>query len=95
MVGAFSEKLMSSVGKCSWDPAHWRFRAEEARTVADQMTHEEARSIMRRIANDYGRLAKLAELADQGFDEPAIEGGYGFNEQMLAQNNKPTDHRRR
>jgi hypothetical protein len=72
---------MSSVGKCSWDPAHWRFRAEEARTVADQMTHEEARSIMRRIANDYGRLAKLAELADQGtigqrcFDEPAIEGG--------------------
>ena len=81
MVGALSEKLMSSVGKCSWDPAHWRFRAEEARTVADQMTHEEARSIMRRIANDYGRLAKLAELADQGpigqrsFDERAIEGG--------------------
>jgi hypothetical protein len=36
---------------------------------------------MRRIANDYGRLAKLAELADQGpigqrsFDERAIEGG--------------------
>src|SRR6516162_10873154 len=25
-----------------WDPEHWRFRAEEARTVADQMTHEEA-----------------------------------------------------
>ena len=49
------------------DATHWRFRAEEARTVADQMTHEEARTIMRRIANDYGRLAKLAEeqLADQ------------------------------
>ena len=29
-----------------WDPAHWRFRAEEARTVADQMTHEAARTIM-------------------------------------------------
>jgi len=31
------------------------------------MTHEEARTIMRRIANDYDRLAKLAEeqLADQ------------------------------
>ena len=53
--------------KFTWDPEHWRFRAEEARTVADQMTHEEARTIMRRIANDYGRLAKLAEaqLADQ------------------------------
>jgi hypothetical protein len=52
----------------TWDPAHWRFRAEEARTVADQMTHEEARAIIRRIAQDYDRLAKLAEeqLADQG-----------------------------
>ena len=50
-----------------WDPEHWRFRAEEARTVADQMTHEESRTIMRRIAIDYDRLAKLAEvqLADQ------------------------------
>jgi hypothetical protein len=44
-----------------WDPEHWRFRAEETRTVADQMIHEEARTIMRRIANDYDRLAKLAE----------------------------------
>ena len=35
--------------------------------VADQMTHEAARTIMRRIALDYDRLAKLAEeqLADQ------------------------------
>ena len=45
-----------------WDPEHWRFRAEEARTVADQMTHEEAQTIMRRIANDYDRLAKVAEV---------------------------------
>ena len=53
--------------KFVWDPGHWRFRAEEARTVADQMTHEDARTIMRRIANDYDRLAKVAEeqLADQ------------------------------
>ena len=51
----------------SGDPAHWRFRAEVARTVADQMTHEESRTIMRRIAMDYDRLTKLAEvqLADQ------------------------------
>jgi len=48
-------------------PGHWRLRAEETRTVADQMTHEEARTTMRRIANDYDRLAKVAEeqLADQ------------------------------
>jgi hypothetical protein len=44
-----------------WDPGHWRFRAEETRTVADQMTHEDARTILRRIANDYDRLAKLAD----------------------------------
>ena len=50
-----------------WGPEHWRIRAEETRTVADQMTHEEARMVMRRIANDYDRLVKLAEeqLADQ------------------------------
>ena len=50
-----------------WDPEHWRFRAEQTRTVADQMTHEQARAIMRRIANDYDRLAELAEaqLLDQ------------------------------
>ena len=38
-----------------WDPEHWRFRAEETRTIADQMIHEEARTIMRRIAQDYVR----------------------------------------
>ena len=44
--------------KLIWDPEHWRFRAEETRTVADQMTHEESRTIMRRIALDYDRLAQ-------------------------------------
>src|SRR5215475_5783283 len=72
MAGAFSvhgdrcrDKLMAR--NFIWDPNHWRFRAEEARMVADQMTHEAARTIMRRIALDYDRLAKLAEeqLADQ------------------------------
>ena len=33
--------------KFVWDPEHWRFRAEEARTVADQMTHDQARTIRR------------------------------------------------
>src|SRR5215472_18544566 len=53
MAGAFSVHGDRCRGKLMarnfiWDPNHWRFRAEEARTVADQMTHEEARTIMRR-----------------------------------------------
>jgi hypothetical protein len=71
MVGAFFGQGDRCRGKLMarnfiLDPTHWRFRAEETR-IADQMTHEAARTIMRRIANDYDRLAKLAEeqLADQ------------------------------
>jgi hypothetical protein len=48
--------------KFAVDPEHWYFRAEEARTDADHMTHEESRTIMRRIAMEYDRLAKLAEV---------------------------------
>jgi len=47
--------------KLIWDPEHWRFRAEEARTVADQMTHEAARTIMRRLPSTMTVCAKLAE----------------------------------
>ena len=57
--------------KFVWDPEHWRFRAEETRTVADQLTHEDAPTIMRRIANDYDRFAKLAE--EQIADQEAID----------------------
>ena len=39
--------------------------------MADEMTHEESRTIMRRIAMDYDRLAKLAE--EQLADQEAIE----------------------
>ena len=44
------------------DPGHWRFRAEEARAVADEMTDEGARAIMLRITLEYYRLAKLVEV---------------------------------
>jgi len=44
------------------DPAHWRARAEEARTLADQMKHDEkSRQTMLRIVADYERMAKHAE----------------------------------
>lgn len=43
------------------DPKHWRERAEEARTVADQTNDEGSRRSMLRIAKDYEELAKRAE----------------------------------
>ena len=43
------------------DPQFWRFRAEEVRSIADDMKVVEARAIMTRIAEDYERIAKLVE----------------------------------
>jgi hypothetical protein len=44
------------------DPKHWRERAEEARTVAEQMTHDaQSKRQMLQIAEDYEELARRAE----------------------------------
>ena len=42
------------------DPEHWRNRAEEARSIAEQLTDPEAKRMMHRIAEDYLRLAEHA-----------------------------------
>jgi len=43
------------------DPEHWRSRAEEARSVAEQPSNPEAKRTMLRIAAEYELLAEQAE----------------------------------
>ena len=47
------------------DPEFWRFRAEEARTIADDIEHDEPRAMMLRIAEDYEKIAKFFEQQAQ------------------------------
>ena len=53
------------------DPESWRFRAEEVRSIADDMKVVEAKAIMARIAADYERIAVLVE---QRFRERIADG---------------------
>jgi hypothetical protein len=41
--------------------SHWRMRAEEMRTIAEETRDSTARAMMLRIAADYDRLAKHAD----------------------------------
>ena len=51
--------------------AHWRARADEARTLAEQMNDADAKWRMLRIATDYDKIAKRAEAAANGNRPPS------------------------
>src|SRR5499427_8793592 len=42
------------------DPEHWRKRADEARSLANDMKDEISKQMMLQIATDYGHLARRA-----------------------------------
>jgi hypothetical protein len=44
------------------DPEHWRRRAEEARTLAEQMSDKWSKQTMLKIADDYDKLAVRAAI---------------------------------
>jgi hypothetical protein len=48
------------------DPKYWRDKAEEACAMAAQMSDQEARSMMLRIAENYEKVAKRAEKRAAG-----------------------------
>ena len=43
------------------DPEFWRSRAEEVRSIAEDLKEADASAIMTRITDDYERLAQHAE----------------------------------
>ena len=43
------------------DPQFWRFRAEEVRSIADDMKVVEAKAMMTRLAAAYERIADVLE----------------------------------
>jgi len=53
------------------DPKHWLERAEEARTITEQLTDPDSRRRMLRIAKDYEELARRAEIRLRDRQQPA------------------------
>jgi hypothetical protein len=50
------------------DAEHWRDRAAEMRTLADEYADQEAARMMRRLADDYDKLAERAN--ERAKDDP-------------------------
>jgi hypothetical protein len=45
-----------------FDPGHWRERAKQMRDIAESVPDEQAKRLLRDIADDYEELAKKASV---------------------------------
>jgi hypothetical protein len=41
--------------------AYWRFRADEVRTISNEMEHTKNKAVLASVAEDFERIAKLFE----------------------------------
>lgn len=55
------------------DPAHWRAKAVEMRNLAADVTDENARHSMMRVAHEYERLAERAQQRAEGLPASHLE----------------------
>jgi hypothetical protein len=56
------------------DPEYWRFRAEEVRSVTENLIeNSEVKEILRRIADDYERIAKFTEKSHRIASEQLLK----------------------
>src|SRR6266545_284430 len=65
------------------NPEHWQERAEEARSIAEQMSDPDSKRMMLRIAEDYERLAAHARrsisIEQRGRYRPRLTGAASAN----------------
>ena len=73
-------KRESIRGDISKSAAHWRMRAEEMRTLADDCLDRMARGMMRRIAADYDRLAEHADDNKDAVDSMIVRMAADYEE---------------
>jgi len=44
------------------DPSYWRARADEARAIAETLSHGPTKRIMLGVASDYEKIAEITEV---------------------------------
>jgi|SRR5215468_2707879 len=71
------QELMSKpkpLPRLTWDEQYLLCRAEEARTMADEIRHPECKRIMRGIAESYEYLARQTEELRRAVGTPGFPG---------------------